>query len=68
MKRLWARIGTTIQCSDEEYEKLKELMETDEDKAQSFLWDLYNKHHELDGESYLPADTDDNPNEDDFEF
>lgn len=68
MKRLWARIGTMITCTDEEYEELKELMETKHDDAEAFLWDLYNKNHELSGESYLPAYTDDNPNEEDFEF
>ena len=68
MKRLWARIGTTIRCTDEEYERLKELMETDTSKAQIMLWELYYFNHELDGDSYLPPDADDNPNHDEFDF
>ena len=68
MKRLWARVGTTIKCTDKEYEKLKELMKTNTSKAQDFLWELYYMNHELDGNSYLPPDVDNNPNHEEFDF
>ena len=68
MKRLWARIGMSIPCTDEEYEELKLLMETDVDKAQDLLWKMVYKTSYYDGESYLPPDADDNPNHEDFEF
>lgn len=68
MKRLWARIGMSIPCTDEEYEELKLLMETDTDKAQDLLWKMVYKTSYYDGESYLPPDADDNPNHVDFEF
>lgn len=68
MKNLWARVGMQITCSDENYEKLQQLMKTDENAAKEFLWDLIFFNHEFAGDSYLPGRIDDNPNEEDFDF
>lgn len=68
MKRLWARIGTSFTCTDEEYEKLKLLMETDIEKAREYVWTLIYGRYYFDGDSYMPPDADDNPNTEEFDF
>lgn len=67
-KKLWARIGFSLEVSVEEYEELKIKMETNPSEAESLLYNLFKERGEMNGNSYLPADCDDNPNEDDFEF
>lgn len=67
-KKLWARIGVTIECTDEELKHLKELMNKDSDAAKEFLNKIVNERGYRSGESYLPYSTDDNPNVDDFVF
>lgn len=66
MKKIWARIGTTFEISDEDYEALKIAIAANDAEAVSNV--LCNSPHYTDGNSYLPADCDDNPNADDFDF
>ena len=68
MRQLWARVGMQICCTDEEYEKLQQLVKTDEEAARELIWNLIFFNHEFTGESYLPGGVDENPNEEDFEF
>ena len=68
MKQLYVRVGMSVDCTDEEYEKLHELMSYSHEKAEDFLWDLYLKNHSISGKCYLPAGIYDNPNFVDFEF
>lgn len=68
-KKLWARIGMSCEVSDTEYEKLKTLMKEKPGDAASMLYELFIEKGERDGDSYLVADCDDNPNiYDDFDF
>lgn len=66
VKRVWARIGTTFELTGKEYEELAQAIRQGNGVRASEI--LYASHHYPDGNSYLPADCDDNPNEDDFEF
>lgn len=66
MKKIWARIGTTFELSDSDYIELKiAINNNDRDTVDKIL---YNSTHYLDGDSYLPPECDDNPNNDDFYF
>ena len=67
-KRLWARIGFSLDVTIEEYEEIKSQMKNNPSKAETLLYNLFKERGKMDGNSYLPADCDDNPNEDDFEF
>lgn len=67
-KRLWARIGFSLEVSAEEYEEIKFQMKNNPSEAEGLLYNLFKKRGEMDGNSYLPADCDDNPNETDFDF
>ena len=66
MKKIWARIGMSFEVSDNDYEELKIAMANNDETVVNNL--LFNSNHYVEGNSYLPADCDDNPNDDDFEF
>jgi len=67
MKRIWARIGTTFEVTDEDYKLLVDAFAMNNAVLVTAILDGC-KHYE-NGESYLPAGVDDNPNLlDDFEF
>ena len=68
MKKLWARIGTTVEITDEEHEKLKVLFQENEDEARKVLTQLFVKRGYLNGDSYMPDGCADNPNEDEFDL
>lgn len=61
-KKLWARIGMICEVTDEEYEELKDLMKKAPGDAATMLDELFRKRGEEDGDSYLVADCEDNPN------
>lgn len=66
MKKIWARVGTRFEVSDEDYILIKEAIENEDgDKVNQIL---FNSNHYANGDSYLPSDCDDNPNGDDFDF
>lgn len=68
MKNLWARIGFTVQVTDEEHKKIKDMMLHNPDEAQNYLNALFKEKGQKDGDSYLPGGIDDNPNSQDFEL
>lgn len=67
-KKLFARIGMSCEVTDNEYENLKQLMQTDENAAAEWLYEKFKNCGSFDGESYLPVYADDNPNTEDFVF
>ena len=72
MKRLWARIGMSVDISDEEYAKIKVLLQEDEEKTRAILTQLFTNKGYLNGDSYMPGNyicgCEDNPNEDEFDL
>lgn len=66
MKKLWARVGMGFEVSDEDYVLIKEAIENEDPNKVSKI--LFNCNHCVEGDSYLPSDCDDNPNENDFDF
>lgn len=59
MKTIWARVGVSLEVSDEEYEALKEqrdtngdvtVLECESDLSARFIWYGY-----PDGEIYIPS-------------
>lgn len=68
-KKLWARIGMSCEVSDTEYEELKTLMKEKPGDAATMLYKLFSQKGEHNGDNYLVADCDDNPNiYSDFDF
>ena len=68
-KMLWARVGMSCELSEAEYVQLKKLMKENHEAASNMLSTLFEKRGEYNGEAYLVADCDDNPNiDDDFDF
>ena len=66
MKKVWARIGMTVEVTDEQYEALrKEALNPDfpeEDKVYDdlddfpkWLLDKFEKEGEMDGDCYIPG-------------
>ena len=73
MKRLWARIGMSVDVTDEEYDVIKTLMDGGlKDEVKEILSKLFRDRGYLDGDSYMPANycdmATDNPNEDEFDL
>jgi hypothetical protein len=72
MKRLWARIGMSVDVTDEEYTKIKTMMEDGRlSEAREILVDMFLNRAYLIGDSYMPCGYDcgcDNPNEYDFDL
>ena len=63
VKRVWARVGMTYVLPEDEYKKLIEAAKkNDKENVRRILKAAV--HYEI-GDSYLPADADDNP---DFDF
>ena len=67
-KKLWGRIAMSCTVSDEEYEKLVDLMKTKPGDAATMLDTLFSERGEHDGDNYLAAGVEDNPNLHDFDF
>ena len=62
-RKVWARVGMTYELHEDEYNKLVDAMKkNDKEHVRRILKAAV--HYE-NGDSYLPADTDDNP---DFDF
>ena len=73
MKRLWARIGMSVEITDEEYDAIKTWMDAGlEDKTREILSGLFRNRGYFDGNSYMPGNycdmATDNPNEDEFDL
>lgn len=66
MKKLWARVGMTFEVSDEDYKLIVIAIKNEDRKKVSKI--LFNSNHCAEGDSYLPGDCEDNPNEEEFEF
>lgn len=63
IRKVWARVGMTYELSENEYKKLIEAAKkNDKENVRGILKAAV--HYE-NGDSYLPADADDNP---DFDF
>ena len=73
MKRLWARIGMSVDVTDDEYYVIKTLMDGGlEDEVRKILMPLFLNRGYFDGDSYMPGNYcdigTDNPNEDEFDL
>lgn len=73
MKRLWARIGMSVDITDDEYYVVKTLLDAGLDKeARSILLDLFLDRGYFNGDSYMPGNycdiAQDNPNENEFDL
>lgn len=73
MKRLWARIGMSVDITDEEYAEIKALLnENKRQEVNKILSQMFLNRAYRNGESYMPGNycgaCDDNPNECDFEL
>ena len=73
MKRLWARIGMSVDVTDEEYDVIKTLMDSGlEDGAKTILAAMFHSRGYFDGDSYMPGNycdmATDNPNENEFDL
>lgn len=67
MRRIWARVGMTFEVTDEDYKLLEDAIAKNDSILVSAI--LNGSKHYEDGENYLPAGVDDNPNlTDDFDF
>lgn len=67
MKRIWARVGMTYEVTDEDYKMLEDAISQNNLALVCVILNS-SKHYE-NGESYLPAGVDDNPNlTDDVDF
>ena len=70
MKRLWARIGVAVDVTDEEYVKIKTLLQENEEEAIELLKQLFTNNGYLNGDSYMPGNyiggCEDNPNDEEF--
>ena len=64
MKKMWARVGISFDVPEEKFQKI--LKERKNGKAIGVI--LSTCRQQFDGESYLPADTEDNPDESDLEY
>ena len=64
MKKMWARVGISFDVPEEKFQKI--LKERKNGKAIGVI--LSTCRQQFDGESYLPADTEDNPDEIDLEY
>ena len=60
-KSLWARVGMSIYLTDDEYKRIRALMDSDPLRAQNLLVELFKTRGIMNGESYIPQC-------DDFEF
>ena len=57
MKKIWARIGTTIPLTDEEYKTfINALRDRDYDKAADIIWSTDSLKWVYDGDSYIPCE------------
>lgn len=63
IRKVWARVGMTYELSENEYKKLIEAMKKNDKEGVRRI--LKVAVHYENGDSYLPADADDNP---DFDF
>lgn len=73
MKKLWARIGMSVDITDEEYEVIKTLMDGGiEEEARKILFQLFVDRGYINGDSYMPGNYcdmgTDNPNENEFDL
>ena len=70
MKTLWARIGMSVSVTDEEYDKMQELIAEDEDEASEMISKIFLERGVIYGDSYMPgndcAGCKDNPNNDEL--
>lgn len=67
-RRLWARIGMSLEVTEEEYEEICALLKDNPEKAAHWLYEKFASMGSFDGDSYLPIDADDNPNTEVFTF
>ena len=73
MKKLWARIGMSVNITDEEHATIKTLLsEGKEEEARVILARLFINKGYYNGDSYMPGNyiggCEDNPNEDVFDL
>jgi hypothetical protein len=73
MKRLWARMGMSVDVTDEEHAELVELLkEGKEDEAREIIVDMFLCNGYINGDSYMPGNWcdagQDNPNENVFDL
>ena len=73
MKRLWARIGMSVDVTDDEYDEIKNLMEDGfEYEAKEMVSELFRIRGYCNGDSYMPGNycdaAQDNPNENEFDL
>ena len=70
MKTLWARIGMRVSVTDEEYDKMKELIARDTDEASEMISKIFLERGVIYGDSYMPSNycfgCEDNPNDDEL--
>lgn len=67
-RRLWARIGMSLEVTEDEYQEICTLIKNTPEKAARWLYEKFASIGSFDGNSYLPKDVDDNPNTEDFTF
>lgn len=71
MKTIWARIGMSVEITDEEFEKLKNTAHDPNSKAYGYdlygdldvtewLLEKFQKSGKINGDSYIPQDEFDN--------
>ena len=68
IKHLRAKIGMSLEVTEEEYEEICALLKDNPEKAAHWLYEKFAINGSFDGDSYLEAEVDDNPNEEDFIF
>lgn len=71
MKKLWARIGMSVDITDDEYYVIKTLLDGGlEDEVREILLNLFKNKGYFNGDSYMPGNwcdaAKDNPNENEF--
>lgn len=67
-KFLWARIGMRVECTPSEYSEFLRLLQVDKEKASNFAAELFIRKGEIHGDSYMPAEVDDNPNKEELDL
>lgn len=60
MKKIWARVGMTYEMSEKQYAEISDAIKNEDDEKIKDI--LERAHHYKNGETYLPAGADDNPN------